>query len=149
MMLGDYLAAARLKPWAWRAHDCTAFPAIWAGFADALPAYSIEAEAEAMLHAAGGLVPLWERAIAAFPGKAEPVADGALEPGDVGVIELPAIQNGDEPEPGALCAPVVTIVECGAIWTGKRWAFVPMAGGIAAVSSATCLKAWRPLCPKP
>lgn len=131
MELGAYLAAARLKPWRWREHDCTAFPAIWAGFGDALPPYATEAEAEAMLHAAGGLVPLWTRAISARPSRVAEIA-GPLSSGDVGVIELPA---GD-----------LTMVEVGAIWTGRRWAFAPLRGGVAAVSGANCLKAWRPLC---
>jgi hypothetical protein len=130
--LSAYLAAARTKPWGWREHDCTAFPAIWAGFADELPDYSNEDEAEAMLHAAGGLVPLWDDAVSCEPRKAEPVATHSVEPGDVGVIEL--------------LGPDMTAVEVGAIWTGQRWAFVPMAGGLAAISSATVLKAWRPRC---
>lgn len=130
MDLGDYLAAARSKPWEWGAHDCCAFPARWAGLP--LPGYSSEAEAEAMLHGAGGLVPLVERAAG---GRAEPVELGSLEPGDVGVIELPAAD--------------LTMVECGAVWTGKRWAFVPASGGIAAVSAPVVLKVWRPLCPRP
>lgn len=132
--LSAYLAAGSLKPWRWREHDCTAFPAIWAGFGDALPAYDDEAEAEALLHAAGGLVRLWDDAIGREPGKAAPVALDQIAIGDVAVIEM--------------LAPDMTVVEIGAIWTGKRWAFVPKPGGIAAVSSATCLKAWRPLCPR-
>lgn len=124
MDLGAYLAEARSKPWEWSAHDCCAWPARWAGVD--LPPYSNEAEAEAMLHAAGGLVALWDDAAQA---RADPVTE--FEPGDVGVIEL--------------IAPDLTAVECGAIFTGKRWAFVPAAGGIAAVST-TPLKAWRPRC---
>jgi hypothetical protein len=130
MELGEYLSAARTKPWGWRSHDCCTFPARWAQVP--LPDYSNEAEAEAMLHAAGGLVPLFERAA---QGHAEPTDLLCLEPGDVGVIELPA---GD-----------ATMVECGAIWTGKRWAFVPARGGVAATASASCLKAWRPRWLKP
>lgn len=130
--LGAYLAAARTKPWRWRSHDCTAFPAIWAGFADALPPYASEAEAEALLHEAGGLALLWERAVAARPGKAADITPDEREPGDVGVIEM--------------IAPDLTQVEVGAIWTGKRWAFAPRRGGVAAIASAACLKAWRPAC---
>ncbi|MEC9067803.1 MAG: hypothetical protein VX569_11050 [Pseudomonadota bacterium] len=132
MDLGEYLAAARTKPWEWRVHDCTAFPAIWAGLTDALPSYADEAEAEAMLHEAGGLVPLWERAAT---GRADEVALPELKPGDVGVIELMGVD--------------ARAVECGAIWTGRRWAFVPASGGIAAVSAPTVLKAWRPRCLRP
>lgn len=129
MTLGEYLAAARTKPWEWHEHDCCAFPARWAGVE--LPEYSSEAEAEAMLQAAGGLVPLWDDAA---QGKADEANPRDVMPGDVGVIEL--------------IAPDATMVECGAIWTGQRWAFVPRAGGVAGVH-ATCLKAWRPRCPKP
>lgn len=146
--LGAYLASARLKPWRWREHDCTAFPAIWAGFADALPAYDDEAEAEAMLHAAGGMVPLWDDAVAREAGKAAPIGLAQLQPGDVGVIELPATREETDAETGETFI-VIDSVECGAIWTGKRWAFVPKGGGIAAVSAPTVLKAWRPLCPRP
>jgi hypothetical protein len=124
MDLGAYLAEARSKPWEWAVHDCCALPARWAGVD--LPLYSNEAEAEAMLHAAGGLVPLWTEAA---QGQADPVT--AFEPGDVGIIELIAAD--------------LTAVECGAIFTGRRWAFVPRGGGIAAVSIEP-IKAWRPRC---
>lgn len=127
--LGDYLAAARFTAWEPAIHDCCAFPAQWARVP--LPAYGTDAEGEAMVRAAGGLLPLWERAA---EGSAVPVEPGEVEPGDVGIIELLATD--------------LTMVEVGAIWTGRRWAFVPRGGGIAAVST-TCLKAWRPLCLKP
>jgi hypothetical protein len=128
--LGDYLAAAAKKPWEPRVHDCCAFPALWAGIP--LPEYSTEAEAEAMLIEAGGLVPLWD---AAALGRAEALSSPDLaEPGDIGVIEMPALDDG-----------VIAMVEIGAIWTGKRWAFVSGKGGVAASASAKCLKAWRPL----
>jgi len=149
MDLGAYLAAARTKPWKWREHDCTAFPAIWAGFGEALPHYTSEADAEAMLHAAGGLVPLWQEAVAATNGKAAEIPRGLRQPGDVGVIELPAIRKIEVLDPKTsevVEAQEITSVECGAIWTGKRWAFFPMRGGMAAVASATVLKVWRPLC---
>lgn len=124
MNLGEYLATARLKPWAWGVHDCCAFPARWAGAP--LPDYSNEAEAEAMLRNSGGLLSLFARAAA---GVAEPVETQLS--GDVGVIELITV-NGEP-------------VEVGAIFTGRRWAFVPMAGGIAACS-AIARQAWRPHC---
>lgn len=142
MDLGAYLAAGRLKPHAWRSHDCTAFPAIWAGFADALPEYASEAEAEAMLFGAGGLVALWEQAIAAAPGRVVPVSNP--EPGDVGIIEMPAPREEVDPETGERFV-LIDSVEIGAIWTGKRWAFVPLPGGIAAVSAPDVLRVWRPL----
>lgn len=142
MELGEYLSAARRKPHAWRSHDCTAFPAIWAGFADALPQYSSEAEAEAMLFDAGGLVALWEQAIAAHPGKAHEVSEP--QAGDVGVIEMPAPREQADPETGET-AIIIDSVEIGAIWTGQRWAFVPLPGGIAAVSAPTVLRVWRPV----
>lgn len=130
MDLGTYLAAARKKPWAWHEHDCSAFAATWAGAE--LPAYSDEAGAEAIVHAAGGLVPLWD---VALEGIADPIVPHEIEPGDVGVIELLGMD--------------ATLTQTGAIWTGKRWAFVPSAGGIAAVNATVpCLKAWRPTCLK-
>lgn len=131
MDLGSYLAAAAAMRWEWRVHDCCAFPARWAGVD--LPDYSNEAEAEAMLREAGGLLPLFA---AAAEGHAEPVRQRDLQPGDVGVIELPA--------------PDATMVEVGAIWTGRRWVFAPSAGGIAGVNATVpCLGAWRPLCRRP
>lgn len=132
--LGAFLAEARHRPWGWREHDCTAFPARWAGFADALPEYASEAAAEAMLHTSGGLVQLWERAIAACPGRVAEVEASDRQAGDVGIIEM--------------IAPDLTSVECGAIWTGRRWAFAPSKGGVAAIAGAACLKVWRPLCPQ-
>lgn len=149
MDLGEYLATARTKPWAWREHDCTAFPAIWAGFADALPDYEDEADSEAMMAEAGGLVPLWDAAVAAMPGIAVPVPASERQPGDVAVIELASVRKIEAFDPATgetVEASEIVAVQCGAIWTGKRWVFVPAPGGIAAVSSATCLKAWRPLC---
>lgn len=150
--LGAYLAAARLKPWEWRRHDCTAFPAIWAGFGEALPDYRDEADAEAMLLEAGGMVQLWKRAIADAPDRAVEIAPGERIAGDVGVIEMPARRRVDVFDPATgetVEAWEVTTVEVGAIWTGQRWAFVPSRGGVAAVASAMGLKAWRPLCPRP
>lgn len=126
--LAAYLAEGRTKPWQWGQHDCCAWPARWAGLD--LPDYASEAEAEAMLCEAGGLVALVDRAAA---GKAEEVPARDVQPGDVGVIDL--------------VAPDLGMVEVGAIWTGQRWAFAPLAGGIAA-THAECRKAWRPLCPR-
>ncbi len=82
-----------------------------------------------MIAEAGGLVALWE---SRAPGIAEPV-EGEPQPGDVGIIEI--LPPDEEP------------VQIGAIWNGRRWSFVPRAGGIAA-TSAKALKIWRPLCPR-
>lgn len=131
--LGLYLAEARACAWQWHEHDCCSFPARWAGIP--LPDYSNEQEAEAMLRAAGGLVPLWERAAVGRAAEIDPLDRRA---GDVGVIELlgPSQHEGVD----------IEVAEVGAIWTGIRWAFVPARGGVAATSAAHCLKAWRPLC---
>lgn len=126
MKLGEYLAAARAARWQWGMHDCCAWPARWAGVP--VPPYSSEAEAEAMLADAGGIVALWEK-----HGHGHIVATDRPNAGDVGVIKV----VGRE----------LTIVECGAIYTGKRWAFIPFSGGLAA-ASAVVVKAWRPLCHK-
>lgn len=127
MDLGAYIAAAASKPWVWGVHDCSAWPARWAGIP--VPDYDDEAEALALIGEAG-LVALWERVGA---GRIEPVTEP--EPGDIAVIR--ALSANREP------------VEIGAIFTGERWAFVPFAGGVAATKGPEVVKAWRPLCPRP
>lgn len=125
MTLGDYLLEAARTPWRYGVHDCTAWPARWAGIE--VPAYSTEAEAQALIEQAGGLVALWERGIAdRMPLVDEP------EPGDVGII----VAIGADRQP----------VEIGAIWTGIRWAFLSPRGLVSA--SADAIAIWRPACPR-
>lgn len=126
MDLGAYLNEAAGKPWAWGEHDCSAWPARWAGiplpdYEDAAGAFELVAEL--------GLVALWERVGAE---RIEPVTDP--EAGDIAVIR--ALNANREP------------VEVGAIFTGERWAFVPMSGGVAVTKGPEVVKVWRPRCLK-
>lgn len=125
--LGAFLKEAAESPWIWGKHDCCALPARWAGVP--LPAYGSEADADAMIAKAGGLAPLWDHYGAGIIDR----IDGELLAGDVGVI--------------AAVAPDHRVIQIGAIWNGRRWSFVPRAGGIAG-ASATALAAWRPRCLK-
>lgn len=130
MTVGEYLQAAVSLPWEWGVHDCTAWPARWADIE--LPGYASDAEARAMIEGAGGLVSLWEGRLA---GRLPELLPGVpFIPGDVGIIEAS----------NAMKMPV----EVGAIYTGKRWAFVPVQGGVAAMH-AEPIRAWRPLCHRP
>lgn len=129
-MLGEFLRerhAWRRKPGEW---DCVTFPAAWAvalgrpdPLGDLRGAYSTELEGEELLFALGGLAALaGERlaAIGATPVPAEQVAEG-----DVGVIELLGH-------------------EAGAIYTGRRWAFVADRGlGFATIDRDAVVAAWR------
>lgn len=124
--LGDYLKEATGLPWKWAEHDCCAWPARWAGIP--LPQYSDEAGALAHIDDAGGLVALWSRCIGNRLAQTD-----EPDPGDVAVI--------------IAVAPDRTATEVGAIWTGKRWAFLTPKG--LGCASATTLAIWRVPCPKP
>ena len=125
MTLAEYLETAARSPWQPAEHDCSAWPARWAGIA--LPPYSTDDEGAALTADAGSLLAIWERCIGKLlPRVEEPLA------GDVGIISA----FGREGR-----------TEVGAIFTGTRWAFVT-AKGIAAVS-ATPLAIWRVECPRP
>lgn len=121
MMLGSYLKAAAAMPWKPAEHDCTAFPARWASIP--LVPYSTDEEGQALIAEAGGLLPLWSGVIGdRLRRVTEPRA------GDVGIINVIGLD-------GKVC-------EVGAIFTGKRWAFVPKRGGIAS-AAALPVAVWR------
>lgn len=129
-MLGDYLVEAARRPHDWAVHDCCTFPAGWAltwGLGDPMAAwrgrYASEADAEALIHDAGGLLALWERGAASI-GVARV---DALQAGDVGVIS---------------CFTAEGHTEAGGIWTGKRWALLCPAG--LGCVSAEHVAAWGP-----
>lgn len=84
--------------------------------------YSTEQEARRLIRDAGGLVELWQRGLASIG------VDGVNEPreGDVGVIRAIGLDRTEE--------------HIGAIWTGRRWAF--MTEGGVAFASADCLRVW-------
>lgn len=121
MTLGAYLKAATATRWKAGEHDCSAWPARWAGVP--LPAYETDEEADVIVAEAGGLVALWERTI----GDRLPPVEVA-EAGDVGIIEA-----GER--------------LVGAIFTGDRWAFLTPRR----VMFAPCVPvaAWRVECPRP
>lgn len=82
------VAAVKDRPVTWGVDDCTTWPAQWTVDVTGRtlpqwPDYASEAEARALIDAAGGLVPLWDEAARALR---VPVRHEAPEPGDVGVI---------------------------------------------------------------
>lgn len=128
--LGAFLANAatrRREPGAW---DCCAFPAAWAleaGCSDPMAAwrneYSTEAEAEAFIFDADGLDKLFAQGMAeaGIPEASEP-----YEAGDIAVVRL--LEQ-----------------EAGAVFTGRRWAFVADRGlAFVSLDPGDILKAWRP-----
>jgi hypothetical protein len=123
--LATYMRDGASKRWKPGVHDCSAWPARWAGVP--LPPYSSDDEAQALIDEAGGLVPLWRRCID------ETLAETA-EPrmGDIGIIYAAS------PDGGA--------VEIGAICAGERWAFITPRGLV--VRPAPPVLAWSVPCPR-
>lgn len=121
--LDAYLAAAPGTPWEPGSHDCSAWPARWAGVS--WPDYDSEPAGKAIVEACGGLVAAWERWIGdRLSRTAEP------SPGDIGVI--PVLDRAGKS------------TQVGAIFTGKRWAFVVPSG--LACASAEPLAVWSVPC---
>lgn len=128
--LGEWLAAQagrRREAGVW---DCCCMPAEWAiecGHPDPMArgrgTYASDEEAEERIAEAGGLSNLFAMAMedAGIREVSEP------EAGDIGVIRI-----GDE--------------EAGAIFTGRRWAFVPKGRGFAfsSIDPALVVRIWRP-----
>lgn len=83
--LGAFLDASKDKPAIWGSDDCCTWAAQWVadltGRDIAVPAYSTEAEAVALRTAAGGLVPMFEQALAGF------LRIDYGDVGDVGIID--------------------------------------------------------------
>lgn len=130
--LGPFLrdsTAKRRQAGAW---DCCTFPAAWAieaGERDPMAAwrgeYDSEADAEFLIADAGGLDALFAQGMAAA-GIREIDAAGPFEPGDIGVVKL--LEQ-----------------EAGAVFAGKRWAFVADRGLAFVSLDADCIvRAWRP-----
>lgn len=125
MTLGEYLLAAEKRPWIDGEHDCSAWPAHWAGIP--LPSYSTAEEAQSLIDGAGDLVALWARCIGDRLRRVqEPAA------GDVGIIQAVGTDR--------------RVVQVGAIFTGRRWAFLIPQGLVRA--SAEALAVWRVPCPR-
>lgn len=129
--LGEWLKAGITAPWEWMVHDCSAWPARWAGV-DLGAEYHSAEEADAVIKRAGGLKKLWRKRL---KGKADPVR-GMPQAGDIGIL-LAVARDGEK----------LRYTQVGAIHTGERWAFVPERGGLFFTKSpAIC--AWRPRCHK-
>lgn len=120
--LGEYLKDAARRRWDWGAHDCSTWPARWAGVA--VDPFASEQEALDRIEAAGGLVALWRSTIGTQLQEANEPQDG-----DIGVIRLNAVRGHPE---------------IGAIHTGGRWAFLTPLG--LAVVHADPLACWRVEC---
>lgn len=110
--LGAFLSERIAWPRKAAEWDCCALPAAWGlalGVGDAMAAwrgvYSTEAEAEDIVARAGGLAGIFGKGLESVGAYRVDTA----EPGDVGVISL----HGEE---------------AGAIYTGRRWAFVAERG---------------------
>lgn len=128
--LGEWLAAQggrRREPGVW---DCCAMPAEWAiecGRPDPMAlwrgTYATDEEAEERIAEAGGLAALF--AIGMDDAGIREVADPEM--GDIGVISLGAH-------------------EAGALFTGRRWAFVPLGRGLtfSSLDLSSVLRVWRP-----
>lgn len=122
--LGERLAWPR-QAGSW---DCCTFPAEWAmacGFADPMAeyrgTYATEAEAEDILARAGGLLGIFGAGLEGVG--ARPVEHA--QAGDIGIIALLG-------------------QEAGAIYTGRRWAFVAERGlGFASLEPAAVARIWR------
>lgn len=129
MDLGDFLLAQGGKRRVSGEHDCCTFPAAWAfanEWTDPMSrwrgAYASEDEAQAFINDAGGLSELFARGMA---DAGIPSADLPYQEGDIGIVRI-----GDE--------------EAGAIFTGRRWAFVTTRGlGMASVDEHAIAAAWR------
>lgn len=131
--LGAYLERAGHMRRLAGVHDCCTFPADWAmlcGHADPMAAwrgvYDTDAAAERLIADAGGLAELFSEGMAS-----------------AGIDELLPWQCPDELGDIA----VVTLLghEAGAIYTGKRWAFVPDRGlGLVSLDRDCIVRAWRP-----
>ena len=104
MTLGEYLRAAASLRHEWGVNDCCTFPAGWiacqtGGNPMAAASYASEAEANAMVAGAGGMVALWSTWLA---GHAERCP---IEAGAIGVVSFP-------------------FGELGGIYSGERWVFL-------------------------
>lgn len=86
-MLQAYVDAAADQPVVWGASDCSAWAAAWVQQITRrmppLPVYTSHDEAHALIAAAGGLVPLWDRAL----GDIDIWPTSTPELGDVAVFD--------------------------------------------------------------
>lgn len=127
MDLGEFLILNGRRRREAGAHDCCTFPAAWAmanGWNDPMAAwrgvYSTESEAAEVIEAAGGLAVLFACGMTSV-GIGE--RHEAPMPGDIGVILVGQ--------------------EAGAIFTGKRWAFVADRGlAFGSVESEAVVGLW-------
>jgi hypothetical protein len=129
MSLAEYLRSLEDRKRQAGIHDCVTLCADWAvscGRADPMEpwrgAYFSEVEAEELIADAGGLRALFATGMEAA---GIPSADGP-QSGDIGVVSL----MGEE---------------AGAIFTGKRWVFVPERGlGFVSLDAECIVGLWRP-----
>jgi len=131
MTLGSYLEALVSIERLPGVHDCVTLPADWAlacGRPDPARrwrgAYRTDEEASVIIAQDGGLAALFALGMedAGIPEVSVPPLAG-----DIGVIDLMGF-------------------EAGAIFTGRRWAFVPASRGLGFVSldASAVRRAWRP-----
>ena len=144
MTLGDYLEAAGHQRRKEGTHDCATFPAGWAmlcGHPDPMAkwrgTYASDEEAE--------------HVIAEAARRGEGLGRGGLEMlfaegmWDAGVPEIYDGQPGPDFALGDIAVVNLAGNEAGAIFAGKRWAFVPDRGiGFVTLPPCAIVRAWRP-----
>lgn len=129
--LGEFIRAATEARWDWMVHDCSAWPARWAGVDLGVEYHSAE-EARIVVKRGGGLVKLYNRRLRKIADR----VTGEPEAGDIGVL-IAVARDGDGHR----------FTQVGAIYTGERWAFVPERGGLFFTKSPA-VRAWRLRCRK-
>ena len=132
MRVGEYIAPAARRPWAWGTDDCCTFAAGWVlerGLPDPMAfirgSYDTARGALRSIKEGGGMLPLWRR------GMADAGIEEATEPdeGALGVLLLP------------LRRPVGMLHTVG-LYTGTKWV-MRMRSGIHATPDVTVQAVWR------
>ena len=126
--LGEWLRDGLRRPRQAAVWDCCAFPAAWVmanGLPDPMAAwrgvYSTDVEAEDIVAEHGGLVGIFG---AGLESAGLVAVDRESQPGDIGVITV----QGEE---------------AGAIFTGRRWAFVADRGlGFVTLTPESVARVW-------
>jgi hypothetical protein len=123
MHLGDYLTLAGKRRHQIGIWDCCIFPSDWAvlnGWPDPMASWRGTYASENAADARGGM----EEAFAAGMEQAGLSLTVEPMPGDIGLIDLIG-------------------TKAGAIWTGRRWAFVAQRGlGVASIEPQFIIASW-------
>lgn len=126
--LGDFLADNLRRPYVSGEWDCCTFPSAWAiarGFADPMAgwrgAYRDDDEAQDIITLGGGLSSLFDAGLVSVGARRVEQS----EAGDIGIISILGH-------------------EAGAVYTGRRWAFVAERGlGFVSLEPGAVARLWR------